>query len=74
MNLKQQGLKQGRCRCCRNEVQKLNEADPHFIRCVKPNPEKAGKGSGLVGLVSTSLVKLLGQWPKSRADRADAEG
>lgn len=21
-------------------VQKLNEADPHFIRCVKPNPEK----------------------------------
>ena len=22
------------------KVQKLNEADPHFIRCVKPNPEK----------------------------------
>ena len=26
-----------------SKVQKLNEADPHFIRCVKPNPEKAAK-------------------------------
>ena len=36
--------------CDLTQVQKLNEADPHFIRCVKPNPEKVGDLTDLRGL------------------------